>query len=381
MQALRIVIVVGCRTDFIKMAPLLAEMKKHPEICPVLVHTGPHDDPAFFERGHDLDLPEPDFFLNIGSGSHARQTALIMQSLEGVMVVGDVNSTVAASMTAIKLGFPVAHVEAGLRSFDREMPEEINRILTDSVSDLLFTSERSAVRNLQREGVARDKIISVGTVLIDALRMRAESIARSNILEKLALVPRTYSVITVHRSANVDDASNLDHICAAIGDLQKHLRFVFPVHPRTAERLQKTTAWGNLAALGNLQMLEPLGYLDFMRLLQGSLFTLTDSGGIQEEATALGVPCLTLRNTTERPVTVAQGTNRLVGTDTERIVSEGMKVINGSIISGKIPHMWDGQTSKRIVGAVLKKRDEIRQLYHSVRQRAICSDLYSISAA
>jgi UDP-N-acetylglucosamine 2-epimerase (non-hydrolysing) len=390
MHVLRVVNVVGCRTDFIKMGPLIAEMKKHPEINPVLVHTGSHDNLGFFEACHDLDLPEPDYFLNVGSGSHARQTALIMQGLEGVlfdlnpdlvMVVGDVDSTVAASMTAIKLGFPVAHVEAGLRSFDREMPEEINRILTDSVSDLLFTSERSAERNLQREGVARDKIVPVGTVLVDALLMKAATIARSNILERLALVPRTYSVITVHRSSNVDDASNLDRICAAVEDLQKHLKFVFPVHPQMAERLQATAAWSSLATLPNLQIVGPLGYPDFMKLLRETLFAITDSGGIQEEATALGVPCLTLRNTTERPVTITQGTNRLVGTDTERIVSEGMKIINGFIVKGRIPHRWDGRTSKRIVGAILKKREEIRLLYRSVRQRAICLDFYSSSAA
>ena len=390
MQALRVVNVVGSCADFIKMVPLLAEMKRHPEINPVLVHTGPHDDLGFLEACRDLDMPEPDYFLNVGSGSHARRTALIMQGLEGllfdlnpdlVMVVGDVDSTVAASMTAIKLGFPVAHIEAGLRSFDREMPEEINRILTDSVSDLLFTSERSAAHNLHREGVARAKITHVGTVLIDALLMKAPTIARSNVLERLALAPRTYSVITVHRSSNVDDASNLDRIFAAIEDLQKHLKFVFPVHRQTITRLQKSTAGSRLAALPNLQMVEPLGYLDFMKLLREALFTITDSGGIQEEATALGVPCLTLRNSTERPATVTQGTNRLVGTDTERIVSEGMKIINGSIVRGKIPHKWDGRTSKRIVGAVLKKQEEIKQLYRSVRKRAICSDLFNSSAA
>jgi UDP-N-acetylglucosamine 2-epimerase (non-hydrolysing) len=372
------------------MAPLLAEMKRHPEIHSVLVHTGRQDDQVFFKACHDLDLPEADYFLNIGSGSDARQTALIMQSFEGVLfdlnpdlvvVVGDVNSTVAASMTAIKLGFPVAHVEAGLRSFDREMPEEINRILTDSVSDLLFTSERSAVRNLQREGVSRDKIMQVGTVLIDALMMKAGAIARSDILKRLALVPRSYSVITVHKSSNVDDASNVARICSAIEDLQEQFKFVFPVQPQTMARLRKTTAWSGLTALPNLQVVEPLGYLDFMKLLRETLFTITDSGGIQEEATALGVPCLTLRNTTDRPVTVTQGTNRLVGTDTERIVSEGMKIINGSLVRGRIPYKWDGQTSKRIVGAILKKREEIKQLYRSVRQRAICSDLSSSSAA
>jgi UDP-N-acetylglucosamine 2-epimerase (non-hydrolysing) len=387
---LRVVNVVGCRTNFIKIAPLLSEMKRHPEIHPILVHTGSHDDLAFFESCHDLDLPEPDYCLNAGSGSHARQTSLIMQSFEGVlfdlnpdlvMVVGDANSTVAASMTAIKLGFPVAHVEAGLRSFDRQMPEEINRILTDSVSDLLFTSERSAVQNLRREGVARNKIMQVGTVLVDALLMRAEAIARSKVLKRLALVPHSYSVITVHRPSNVDDASNLDRICSAIEDLQKHFKFVFPVHPQTFARLQKSAAGSRLATLPNLQIIEPLGYLDFMKLLRETLFTITDSEGIQEESTALGVPCLTLRNSTERPATVTQGTNRLVGTDAERIVSEGMKIINGSMIRGRIPHNWDGRTSKRIVGAVLKKQDEIKQLYRSVRQRAICSDLHSSSAA
>ena len=387
MSGLNIVNVVGCRPNFIKIAPLMAEMKKHPEIRPTLVHTGQHYDSAmsdvFFR---DLDLPHPDIFLNVGSGSHARQTALIIESFEGVLlglnpdvvvVVGDVNSTVACSVTAIKLGFPVAHVEAGLRSSDREMPEEINRLLTDSIADLLFASERSAVKNLEREGVARDRIFFVGNVMIDTLLMNAEKIARSSILSETRVTPRAYALVTLHRPSNVDDEHSLMQIAMALEELQSRFTLVFPIHPRTAARFQKSKSWQRLSALPNLKMIKPLGYIDFMKLMRESLFVITDSGGVQEETTALGIPCLTVRDNTERPATITHGTNRLVGNDSARIVDEGTKIINGSIVRGQIPEKWDGQAARRAVEVLLKKQYEIKQLYRSVRKREICPEVSS----
>lgn len=385
MSGLKILNVVGCRPNFIKIAPLVAEMKKHAEINPLLVHTGQHYDGSmsdvFFR---DLELPEPNIYLNVGSGSHARQLALIVQSFEGVLldvspdlvlVVGDVNSTIACGLTAIKLGFPVAHVEAGLRSFDREMPEEINRVLTDAISDLLFATERSAVRNLLREGIAEEKIFFVGNVIIDTLLMNSEKIARSAILERLGLKSKSYAAITLHRPSNVDDRAALAQVAAAFEEIQRHVRLVFPVHPRTMARLEQFGIWSRLAALPNLQAVEPLGYIDFMRLIKDSLFVMTDSGGVQEESTALGIPCLTLRDNTERPVTVTQGTNHIVGNRREKIVAEAMKIIGGARIRGRSPEKWDGLSSRRIVNILLKNQEKIKQLYRSVRERGICLDI------
>jgi UDP-N-acetylglucosamine 2-epimerase (non-hydrolysing) len=387
MNALSILNIVGCRPNFIKIAPLIAEMRKHPEIRPMLLHTGQHHDGAlsdvFFR---DLDLPEPDIFLNIGSGSHARQTAKIIDAFEGVLldlnpdlvlVVGDVNSTMACSITAVKLGFPVAHVEAGLRSFDREMPEEINRIVTDSVSDLLFASERSALRNLEREGISRHKVFFAGNVMIDTLMMNAEKIAHSNILTRMELLSRSFALVTLHRPSNVDDEVVLQRIVEALQQLQRSLKVVFPVHPRTAANLRRSEAGRALAGMPNVLLTEPLGYIDFTKLMRESLFVVTDSGGVQEESTALGVPCLTSRDTTERPVTVSQGTNRLVGANTERIVAEATKILNGSITRGRTPDKWDGHASARVVETLLKKKREIKQLYKSVRRRRIWPDVSS----
>jgi UDP-N-acetylglucosamine 2-epimerase (non-hydrolysing) len=386
MPALSIVSVVGCRPDFIKLAPLVAEMKRHRDIRAQLVYTGPHQDLSGEVSQQDIGLPEADIFLNAGSGSHARQTAQIMQMLEGVLfdlspdlvfVMGERNSTVAASMTAIKLGFPVAHVEAGLRSFDREMPEEINRIMTDSVADLLFASERSAVNNLRREGTPRDRIIHVGSILIDTLLMLSETIARSDVLERLSLVHRNYGLVALERPSSLEDESNVARICNALEELQRHFRCVFPVRTTMEACLQRTGMSKRLAALANVQLVEAPGFVDFIKLQRESLFAVTDSGGIQEESTALGVPCLTLHRKTERPVTVTQGTNRLVGTDPQRIVSEALKIARGSIVRGRVPDKWDGQSAKRIIDAVLKRQEHIKQLYRMVRRRGICSDISS----
>jgi UDP-N-acetylglucosamine 2-epimerase (non-hydrolysing) len=385
MSALKILNIIGCRTNFIKIMPLIAEMKKYPEIYPLLAYTGQHYDEVssdvFFR---DMEIPQPDVCLNVGSGSHARQAALIIQGLEGVLldmnpdlvlVAGDVNSTVASSMTAILLGYPVAHVEAGLRSFDREMPEEINRIATDALSDILFTTERNAIRNLLNEGRRREQIFFVGSVIIDTLAMNADKIMRSDVLEHLNLTPRTYAVVSRHRSENVDDPSSLERITKTFGELQRHIRLIFPSHPRTATGLGRYGRWQPIASLPNLQLVDPLGYIDFIKLLKESLFVMTDSGGVQEESTALGIPCLTLREHTECPITVTEGTNQLVGSEEEKIAAKGLEIINGLnglIVRGRIPEKWDGLASTRIASILIKNACRIKQLHAPVRQREIC---------
>jgi len=387
MTDLKILNVVGCRPNFVKIAPLMAEMKKRPGITPVLAHTGQHYDTVmsdvFFR---DLELPEPNIYLNIGSGSHARQMALMCQAFEGllldvnpdlVLVVGDVNSTVSASLTAIKLGFPVAHVEAGLRSFDREMPEEINRVVTDAVADLLFATERSAVRNLLREGIPREKIFFVGNVMIDTLMMNAPKIAHSNALDRFGLVPKSYALVTLHRPSNVDDKQALVQIAEALEELQGHTKIVFPVHPRTVARLEHFGIWERLTQLPNIKVIEPLGYIDFTKLMRESLMVLTDSGGIQEESTALGIPCLTVRKNTERPVTITHGTNRLVGNDKKKIVAEGLKIIDGMLIPRRTPEKWDGMAAKRVIDILVKNAEKIKQLHRSVRKRDIWQGISS----
>jgi UDP-N-acetylglucosamine 2-epimerase (non-hydrolysing) len=369
------------------MAPLLAEMKKERDLRGALVHTGQHDDWAVSDLlFRDLDLPQPDVFLNVGSGSHARQTALIIQGFEGVLldlnpdlvlVIGDFNCAVGCSMTAIKLGFPVAHVEAGLRSFDREMPEEINRILTDSVADLLFASERRAVKNLQREGVSTDRIFFVGNLLIDAVKANGDKIARSSILGTLGLVPRTYGVAALRCPCNLEDEQRLGRITAALERLQSSIHMVCSLPGSGRSALEKSSAWRRLSSLPNVQFVEVLGYLDFMKLLGESMLVLTDSGPIQEETTALRIPCLTLMESTERPSTVTHGTNRLVGVDLDRISSESMAILNGSAAAGRLPDKWDGQASRRIVEVLLRRENDIRQMYRSLRRRGLCSGVSS----
>lgn len=382
---MKIINVVGCRPNFIKLAPLLAEMKKHAQISPLIVHTGQHYDDALSEVFfRDLELPPPHIHLNVGSGSHAGQTARILQSFEGVLqdvkpdlvlVVGDVNSTLACSLTAVKLGIPTAHVEAGLRSFDRAMPEEINRIVTDAVSDLLFATEQSAVENLLREGIPGEKIFFVGNVMIDALLMYAGKTVSSTILEQLSLEPKSFALLTLHRPSNVEAPGALEQIVDALKTIQQHIRIVFPAHPRTLARLEQFGLARGVGFLPEVQLTEPMGYVDFVRLMRECLFVMTDSGGVQEESTALGIPCLTLRDNTERPATVTEGTNRLVGTNKPKIVAEALRILGGETIPGRIPEKWDGQASKRIVDVLLKNSGSIKQLYLSVREREICREL------
>ena len=338
-----------------KIAPLMWEIGRRANIKAHLVHTGQHYDERmsklFFE---ELKIPRPDIDLGVGSGSHALQTAEVMKRFEpivleqrpdAVVVVGDVNSTIACALTAVKLGVPVAHVEAGLRSFDRTMPEEINRILTDAISRWLFVTERSGVANLRREGVPEDRIFLVGNVMIDTLLACRELSRRSSIRDDLRLAGRPFGVLTLHRPANVDDPEVLAGILAAIGRLQHELPIVFPVHPRTRKALDGH----DLAAMPGLIVTDPLGYLDFMKLVSGATLVLTDSGGIQEETTVLGVPCLTLRNNTERPITIEEGTNTLVGLDPERIVAASLRALSEQSRPGRIPELWDGRAAARIV--------------------------------
>jgi len=361
---IRIVNVVGARPNFMKMAPLMMEYARHAdEFCPVLVHTGQHYDDnmskLFFEQ---LGLPQPDVYLGIGSGSHAEQTGRIMIELEKlflaerpdlVMVVGDVNSTMAATIVAAKLCIPVAHVEAGLRSFDRTMPEEINRVVTDALSDYCFTTCLDADKNLLREGVAKEKIFFVGNVMIDTLlKLRDESL-KSNIRQKLEL-DSEYGLVTLHRPSNVDSKAVLAEILSSLDTIQKQLPLAFPVHPRTRARLKEFGYWDDLAKWPNLRVAEPLGYLDSLCLMAGAKLVLTDSGGIQEETTVLGVPCLTLRENTDRPVTVTEGTSTIVGTSQVRIVAEARKVIAGHRKNGRVPQYWDGKAAGRIINCLLE---------------------------
>jgi UDP-N-acetylglucosamine 2-epimerase (non-hydrolysing) len=364
---MRIFNVVGTRPNFVKIAPLIREMRRYPEIVPVLVHTGQHYDREMSEQFFtDLEIPRADFDLGVGSGSHALQTAEVMKRLEPilgsirpdlVLVVGDVNSTLAAALTAAKLGIPVAHVEAGLRSFDRTMPEEVNRLLTDAVADFLFVTEESGRENLLREGIGPEKIHFVGNVMIDALEAFRASWEAASIFKRLELDGNhPYAVLTLHRPSNVDDPLSLMKLLDALNELGRHLPIVFPLHPRVKQQLLRQgylfrTALdsGEPVHIKGMTYLDPLGYLDFIALMRRACMVLTDSGGIQEETTILGTPCLTLRNTTERPVTVTRGTNRVIGTDPSRIVDEALWTLDHPPRRNGSPPLWDGRASERIV--------------------------------
>lgn len=358
---MRITHIVGARPNLMKVAPVIAAVSEYDNISQVLVHTGQHYDAnmsrVFFE---ELDLPKPDVNLEVGSGSHAVQTAQVMmrfeevvlaQSPDLVLVYGDVNSTVAAALVCAKLGIRVGHVEAGLRSFDRTMPEEINRLLTDQIADLLFTPSEDGDQNLLREGVAREKIHLVGNVMIDTL-VRLLPVARMRTVSgDLKVSPKSYGLITLHRPSNVDDPNALRSIMEVLMDVGRDLPLLFPVHPRTRVRIGEF----GLTALSNsrMRLLEPLGYLGFLKLQIDAAVVVTDSGGIQEETTYLGIPCLTVRENTERPVTVEIGTNILVGQDMQRLREELARVLNGGAKSGKIPPLWDGRAGERIAAIIV----------------------------
>ncbi|KAF0221850.1 MAG: UDP-N-acetylglucosamine [Geobacteraceae bacterium] len=358
-----------------KIAPICEELQKR-GIPHILVHTGQHYDQKmsklFFE---ELAIPKPDMDLGVGSGTQAQQTAEIMMRLEPVLekekpalliVVGDVNSTMAAAITAAKLNIPVAHVESGLRSFDRTMPEEINRLLTDAVADYHFTTEASANDNLVREGVARDRIFFVGNTMIDTLLKHVERAARSSILGTLGIEAGKYGVITLHRPSNVDDRKNLQEILEALNEIASELPLVFPVHPRTRRRIaefgfdhlvKESSARVSRQEDGQrgIFVTEPLGYLDFLKLTKDARIVFTDSGGIQEETTVMGIPCITLRYNTERPVTVTSGTNVLVGAGREKIIAEGRKRLDGFARKYSIPPLWDGHAAERIVDIICSR--------------------------
>ena len=349
----QIACIVGARPNFIKMAALLEEIRQRESLRALLIHTGQHSSremsARFFE---DLRLPTPDVFLGISGGTGTQQTARIMEQLEAtfaarrpdlVLVVGDVNSTLAAAIVAAQAGIPLAHVEAGLRSGDRRMPEEVNRVMTDAISDFLFTSEAGAEACLLREGVAPERIHFAGNVMIDTLLRFREEAAGSAVLETLALTPRAYAVATLHRPSNVDDALQLERLLRMLERLQERLPVVFPVHPRTRQRMAAAGLWTTV------QLVEPLGYLDFLRLTSEARLVLTDSGGIQEETTILQVPCLTLRENTERPATITHGTNQLVGTDPENALRAAYAILDGPLVHRHGPDRWDGQAAKRVL--------------------------------
>ena len=364
---IKIICVCGARPNFMKIAPIMGALKSHGGFETLLVHTGQHYDDnmskSFFD---ELGLPEPDINLEVGSASHASQTGRIMERFEPVvlfykpdyvLVVGDVNSTIACGLVAVKLGVKLIHVEAGLRSFDREMPEEVNRVLTDSISDLLFVTEQSGIDNLKKEGIDPQKIHFVGNVMIDTLLANRSKTRKSRVLQRLALTRGQYGVVTLHRPNNVDDVRMFTEIIKAFEEIEREIKLVFPVHPRTTSRVKERDLAGRIEAMNNLLLVEPLPYLDFMCLMSNAMLVLTDSGGIQEETTILGVPCMTLRKSTERPVTVTEGTNRLVELTAGGIVRGYREIIeakNNGEINTTPPKLWDGKAARRIVKIIAR---------------------------
>lgn len=360
---IKIICVCGARPNFMKIAPLMRAFEENGSFRTLLVHTGQHYDENMSKLFFDeLNVPEPDINLEVGSASHALQTAEIMRRFEPVvldfkpdyvLVVGDVNSTIACGLVAVKLGVKLIHVEAGLRSFDRAMPEEINRLLTDAISDLLFVTEQSGIDNLRNEGINSDKVHFVGNVMIDTLMANKAKAQKSDVLQRLGLSVKDYVVITLHRPSNVDDFARLAEILAAFEEIQKETKLVFPVHPRTRNNIKDSELERKIEAMGNLLLIEPVGYLDFLCLMDNAAVVMTDSGGIQEETTILGVPCMTLRDNTERPVTITEGTNRLV-----EITKEGILKVYREIRSADkdikrgVPKLWDGKAAQRIAGII-----------------------------
>lgn len=362
---MKIISIAGARPNFMKIAPLMEAFGAAEGIESILVHTGQHYDRKMSELFFDqLGIPKPNVNLGVGSASHAVQTAAIMQAFEPivieqkpdlVLVVGDVNSTIACGMVAVKLGVRLAHVEAGLRSGDRTMPEEINRVLTDSISDLLFCTEKSGVENLRGEGVAEEKIFMVGNVMIDTLLKNREKAQASAVLDELGLASGEYAALTLHRPGNVDDPKIMGSILDAIEVIQRDMPVIFPIHPRTRKNLADSSLSARVEEMVGLRLIDPLGYLDFLKLMSSSAVVLTDSGGIQEETTILKVPCLTLRENTERPITAEVGTNTIVGTDTKKILAAYHTAMSGKGNQAQTPELWDGQAAQRITQILLEK--------------------------
>ncbi len=358
--------VVGARPNFMKVAPIHRALARHADrVRHVIVHTGQHYDEkmskVFFE---DLELPVPDVYLGIGSGTHAEQTARVMIAFEQtllevkpdvVIVVGDVNSTLACSVTCAKLQVPVVHVESGLRSFDRTMPEEINRMVTDILSDMLFVTEPAGIANLRHEGIPDEKVHLVGDVMIDSIAQYRAKAAQSGILAEHGLAPRAYTLVTLHRPSNVDVRENLEKVLDIFEQIHPDTTLIFPIHPRTRKRIDEFALADRFRAMERLVLCDPIGYLDFLCLMDNAQLILTDSGGIQEESTFLEVPCLTLRENTERPVTIDVGTNQLLGLDVPLVVAKARDVYAGHPKTGRIPEMWDGRAAERIVTILLER--------------------------
>lgn len=358
----KVMLVCGARPNFMKIAPVLRAMQRHGGLAHYLVHTGQHYDEkmsgSFFS---DLGIPKPDVDLGVGSGSHAEQTGRIMVEFEKVcerekpdlvVVVGDVNSTMACAIVAKKLWIPVAHIEGGLRSGDLRMPEEINRLVTDSITDLFFTTDPDANTNLRREGIPEERIHFSGNVMIDTLMENLKRAEESKVLESFGLQPKQYAFLTLHRPSNVDEAPVLKGLLEAFDYIQQRVKLVFPVHPRTLGRIDAFGLRPLLDGMKNLLLAEPLAYRDMLQLNRHALFALTDSGGLQEETTVLGVPCITLRENTERPVTVEVGTSELAGNDPAKIRNAVDRILAGKWKKGGLPEGWDGKASERIVKAI-----------------------------
>ncbi|MHC4455648.1 MAG: non-hydrolyzing UDP-N-acetylglucosamine 2-epimerase [Planctomycetota bacterium] len=360
---IKIICACGARPNFIKIAPLMRAFKANGGFETLLVHTGQHYDKNMSKLFFDeLGIPRPDINLEVGSESHAVQTAEIMKRFEPVvldfkpdyvLVVGDVNSTIACGLVAVKLGAKLIHVEAGLRSFDWTMPEEINRVLTDRISDLLFVTEQSGIDNLAKEGIDSEKVHFVGNVMIDTLMANREKAQKSDVLQRLGVFAKEYVLITLHRPSNVDDMEKFSGIISAFEEIQKEIKLVFPIHPRTRDNIKGSELKSKVEAMDNLLLLEPVGYLDFLCLMSNAALVMTDSGGIQEETTILGVPCMTLRANTERPVTITEGTNRLVRVIAEDIVKNYREIRSRDKDSSyRVPRLWDGKAAERIVSII-----------------------------
>jgi len=353
----KVLSVVGARPNFMKIAPIYRAFQKYSDTVDFLIcHTGQHYDSkmsdAFF---NDLELPYPNYFLNVGSASHAVQTAKIMTGFEEilnelkpdlVLVVGDVNSTLAATLTAKKMNIPVAHIEGGLRSFDRGMPEELNRIVTDSICDYCFITEEDAIFNLAKENFPKENIFFVGNTMIDSLVFAKEKVQKSAILEKLEIKKDEYALVTLHRPSNVDDRTQLEMLCKVIAYIAEKKKVVFPIHPRTLKNIENFGLSNYIQK--NVVITEPLGYIEFQKVMQNSSFVITDSGGLQEETTFLSISCITLRTSTERPITCSKGTNILIDPNFDNIKIELDKIFAGNTKKGTIPYLWDGKASERI---------------------------------
>ncbi len=362
----KVISVVGARPNFMKVAPIHKAFQKYEDsIEHLIVHTGQHYDKkmsdAFFK---DLDMPRPAYFLGVGSGSHAEQTAKVMVAFEKiclevkpdlVIVVGDVNSTIACGITAVKLGIKLAHVEAGLRSFDRSMPEEINRIVTDSICDFCFVTEQAGVDNLRKAGFPEDRIFLTGNTMIDSQVNALPRAEESSVLHDLKLGYKNYVVATIHRPSNVDDPKSLAGLLDAMIEISNRCKVVLPIHPRTRKNLANFGLEAKVRSADRLKLIDPLGYIDFLALTMNSCLVITDSGGIQEETTALGVPCLTIRTSTERPVTCEIGTNRLINPDPKSIRQSFHDFWENGNISGQVPPLWDGKAAERIVDIILNQ--------------------------